>query len=1172
MEKVKENILIREPLSLRWLVLGALSCALAAFALLAAGDLLPEPLTQAAEPTSFIAENAHKHLVTLTSIGPRVAGSYENEVLAVGVLVGALREIAAGASPHHILEIDVHTASGAFSLSFLDGMNNVYRDVQSVVARLSARGGRPPPASRRNALLINCHFDTVPDSPGASDDGAGCAVGLETLRALAAAPAPHPHDVLLLLNGAEENIMQASHAFITTHKWAPSVRAFINVEACGAGGREVLFQAGPHDPWIMEVYAHSVPHPFASSLAQEIFESGLIPADTDFRVFRDFGNLSGVDLAWSANGYVYHTRLDTADRAPPSTLQRTGDNVLALAKGLLQSGRLSRKVEHTSGQPVFFDALGVGVVLLRSHTAVAVAIAAVAAAVLRVKLHAGLARDELYMKPGEWPRLVVTALARGVLGALCGLGWAAASGAGLHMLSPLAFYSHPWLLAPLYAVPAVAVAWLATLRLTRRCAPALRGPAGGARARLAGDALCAAWAALLLLCTLRALRSGLTRRCAPALRGPAGGGARAARGGRAVRRLGRAAAAVHAAGAALGVSTVAVAWLATLRLTRRCAPALRGPAGGARARLAGDALCAAWAALLLLCTLRALRSGLADAAVRAGAARPGGRGARAARGGRAVRRLGRAAAAVHAAGAALGVSTVAVAWLATLRLTRRCAPALRGPAGGARARLAGDALCAAWAALLLLCTLRALRSGGSLAGHAEADAAVRAGAARPGGRGARAARGGRAVRRLGRAAAAVHAAGAALGVSTVAVAWLATLRLTRRCAPALRGPAGGARARLAGDALCAAWAALLLLCMLRALRSGFLPALWTVGLATSGIVAYSLRLRGGAALLCWSVGAALPALQTGYVALDALAMFVPIMGRAGPVPHDIVMGVISASLAMAACCWLLPLVAVARKPHRLAAAMLALQAVTFAAVLLTPLGNPYSPTRPQRLMVFHTRRTDHVTGKQENLFWMPDLDSNSPHSLDPYVAAFKSAVATSGAECLRWVYCGAPYYLPARAVVPRGHAAPAPAPPLTTLDVQLDLHRNPDVLTMNVTGPSHVVVILSPVEGVKVSHYTASGAGGGVPETAEPWGSRETYFLALHDARLPAPWHLTFDLELEDGASPPQGAWVDISVAGHSQSGPTKEAPALKELLASLPPHAAPAATGWGVDLHLYRV
>lgn len=46
------------------------------------------------------------------------------------------------------------------------GMNHVYADVTSVVVRLSgadARGGTRRP---RAALLLNCHIDTVPDSPG----------------------------------------------------------------------------------------------------------------------------------------------------------------------------------------------------------------------------------------------------------------------------------------------------------------------------------------------------------------------------------------------------------------------------------------------------------------------------------------------------------------------------------------------------------------------------------------------------------------------------------------------------------------------------------------------------------------------------------------------------------------------------------------------------------------------------------------------------------------------------------------------------------------------------------------------------------------------------------------------------------------------------------------------
>ncbi|KAJ3647303.1 hypothetical protein Zmor_019187 [Zophobas morio] len=311
---------------------------------------------EAKNPDRFIAERAYNILKKLTKIGPRIAGSNANEVTAVELLKSEVQEIIKKTNQNHVIELDIQKASGDFHLEFLDGMTNVYRDVQNVVVKVGSKIKSP------HSLLINCHFDTVVDSPGGSDDGAGCAVMLEILRVLSKSPKILRHNIIFLFNGGEENFMPASHGFITQHKWAKEVRTFINLEACGAGGREVLFQAGPNHPWILETYSEEVPYPYASSLAQEIFQSGVIPGDTDYRIFRDFGNVSGLDFAWSANGYVYHTKFDTIDHIPLGSLQRTGDNILALAKGMAQGHQLSEVDKYRAGNLVFFDFLGAFVV------------------------------------------------------------------------------------------------------------------------------------------------------------------------------------------------------------------------------------------------------------------------------------------------------------------------------------------------------------------------------------------------------------------------------------------------------------------------------------------------------------------------------------------------------------------------------------------------------------------------------------------------------------------------------------------------------------------------------------------------------------------------------------------------------------------------------------------
>lgn len=38
-----------------------------------------------------------------------------------------------------------------------------------------------------------------------------------------------------------------------SHKWAEKSRIVLNLESAGTGGRVVLFQSGPENPWIFNV-------------------------------------------------------------------------------------------------------------------------------------------------------------------------------------------------------------------------------------------------------------------------------------------------------------------------------------------------------------------------------------------------------------------------------------------------------------------------------------------------------------------------------------------------------------------------------------------------------------------------------------------------------------------------------------------------------------------------------------------------------------------------------------------------------------------------------------------------------------------------------------------------------------------------------------------------------
>ena len=316
------------------------------------------------DPDSPISVKAiHELLKNLTDIGPRVVGSEENEIQTVEFLLSTLEST--DRKSLYPLEISHQVVSGHLTLP---NRHINYRDLQNVVAKLVLSGNPRGPS-----ILFNCHFDTVPLSPGASDDGISCAIMLHLIDIFATkvASSRYHYNLIFLFNGAEESYLPASHGFVKRHPWAQNISMFINLEAAGAGGREMLFQSGPGKPWILETYLKSAPRPGANVFAQELFESGAIPSDTDFRIFRDFGNLSGLDIAFVKNGYVYHTKYDSLKRVSYGSTLRCAENLLAITEALLTIEKNAMETNSSSetSTPVFFDFLGLYAVSYSAETA-----------------------------------------------------------------------------------------------------------------------------------------------------------------------------------------------------------------------------------------------------------------------------------------------------------------------------------------------------------------------------------------------------------------------------------------------------------------------------------------------------------------------------------------------------------------------------------------------------------------------------------------------------------------------------------------------------------------------------------------------------------------------------------------------------------------------------------
>ncbi|XP_048449424.1 endoplasmic reticulum metallopeptidase 1-like, partial [Rhincodon typus] len=106
----------------------------------------------------FDAKAARKHLQHITEFGPRPVGSPANEILTVNYLLKQIQEIKGKAVANNIV-VDIQRPTGFFSIDFLGGFSSYYDNITNVVVKLEPKKGA------KHAVLANCHFDSVANSP-----------------------------------------------------------------------------------------------------------------------------------------------------------------------------------------------------------------------------------------------------------------------------------------------------------------------------------------------------------------------------------------------------------------------------------------------------------------------------------------------------------------------------------------------------------------------------------------------------------------------------------------------------------------------------------------------------------------------------------------------------------------------------------------------------------------------------------------------------------------------------------------------------------------------------------------------------------------------------------------------------------------------------------------------
>jgi len=288
----------------RWLLVASLAIW-TAIALAPPARLEPMPATAVA--ADFSAERALVHVEAIAQ-RPHPVGSADHQ---------RVRDYVRGEFARLGLATEIETGFAEFARKGYHASGNI----ENIVARL-------PGTANTRPVMVVAHYDSVPRGPGASDDGHGVAVLLETLRALKSSPPPR-NDVIFLVTDGEELGLLGAVVFMRDHPWRQEPGVVLNFEARGTGGVPAMFETSDDNRWLIRALQRAAPKASASSFAYEVYKR--MPNDTDMTIFKA-GGLAGLNFAFIGHPEFYHTANDDPAHLDRASLQEQGRYCLMLAR------------------------------------------------------------------------------------------------------------------------------------------------------------------------------------------------------------------------------------------------------------------------------------------------------------------------------------------------------------------------------------------------------------------------------------------------------------------------------------------------------------------------------------------------------------------------------------------------------------------------------------------------------------------------------------------------------------------------------------------------------------------------------------------------------------------------------------------------------------------------